>query len=251
MTQTYNITGMTCNGCLNKVQALLGQVDGVSNVIINLEKGSAEIEMNAVSKPAILSALKNYPKYQITEAAPVIATTNHHAPAAVNAQETEKKPWVVTYKPILLIFAYLLAVAVIAAKTAHGVNIMIAMRVFMAGFFLTFSFFKMLDINGFADSYAMYDIVAKQFKTWGYLYVFIEALLGVCYALNLWPFITNIVTVIVMAVSIIGVLKSVLNKTKIRCACLGAVFNLPMSAVTIIEDALMIAMALIMLLLIK
>jgi hypothetical protein len=46
-----------------------------------------------------------------------------------------------------------------------------------------------------------------------------------------------------MGVSIIGVVRSVMNKRKIRCACLGAVFNLPMSTVTIIEDALMIVMS--------
>jgi hypothetical protein len=50
-----------------------------------------------------------------------------------------------------------------------------------------------------------------------------------------------------MGVSIIGVLQSVWNKRKIQCACLGAVFNLPMSTVTVIEDALMIAMSGIML----
>ncbi|RYZ78221.1 MAG: heavy-metal-associated domain-containing protein, partial [Proteobacteria bacterium] len=44
-----------------------------------------------------------------------------------------------------------------------------------------------------------------------------------------------------------GVLQSVLNKRKIQCACLGAVFNLPMSTVTIIEDGLMIAMSAVML----
>jgi hypothetical protein len=46
-----------------------------------------------------------------------------------------------------------------------------------------------------------------------------------------------------MTISIIGVLQSVLNKKKIQCACLGAIFNLPMSTVTIIEDGLMIAMS--------
>ena len=50
-----------------------------------------------------------------------------------------------------------------------------------------------------------------------------------------------------MTVSIIGVLQSVFNKRKIQCACLGAVFNLPMSTVTIIEDLLMITMSGIML----
>jgi len=51
-----------------------------------------------------------------------------------------------------------------------------------------------------------------------------------------------------MSVSIVGVLQSVLNKRKIKCACLGDVFNLPMSTITIIEDALMIGMSGVMLL---
>jgi hypothetical protein len=48
---------------------------------------------------------------------------------------------------------------------------------------------------------------------------------------------------VVMSISIIGVLLSVLSKRIIRCACLGSVFNLPMSTITIVEDALMIVMS--------
>ena len=73
--------------------------------------------------------------------------------------------------------------------------------------------------------------------------------LGLSYLIHFQPFATNIVTLIVMGFSSLGVIQSVLNKQKIRCACLGAVFNLPMSTVTIIEDLLMVAMAAIMLML--
>jgi hypothetical protein len=89
----------------------------------------------------------------------------------------------------------------------------------------------------------MYDVIARKFKSWGYLYAIIELLLGIAYAVNFNPLITNLATLIVMGVSIIGVLQSVLNKRAIRCACLGAIFNLPMSTVTIVEDGLMIAMS--------
>ena len=95
----------------------------------------------------------------------------------------------------------------------------------------------------------MYDIVAKRMKGYGYVYAFIELGLGVAYLINFNPVITNSITVIVMSVSIIGVLQSVLNNQKIKCACLGDVFNLPMSTITIIEDALMIIMSATMLLL--
>ncbi len=117
------------------------------------------------------------------------------------------------------------------------------MRHFMAGFFLVFSFFKLLNLRGFAESYAMYDVIAKKIPVWGYIYAFTELGLGIAFLINFNPMVTNAITFIVMSISIIGVLQSVLNKKKIQCACLGAVFNLPMSTVTILEDALMIAMS--------
>ena len=169
------------------------------------------------------------------------------SPLQHNEAAEQAKNWLVTYKPIFLIFGYLTIIAVIAGIRHNTFHWMPAMNIFMAGFFLTFSFFKMLDLKGFVESYAMYDVVAKKIKAWGYVYVFIELLLGFAYAINFNPVLTNIVTIVVMAISIIGVLQSVLNKRAIKCACLGAVFNLPMSTVTIIEDGLMIAMSTFML----
>jgi hypothetical protein len=113
----------------------------------------------------------------------------------------------------------------------------------MAGFFLIFSFFKLLDLRGFADSYATYDIIAKKWHGWGYIYPFLELILGMAFLLGLNPIITNGATFVIMGISIIGVIQSLLNKRRIQCACLGAVFNLPMSTITVIEDGLMIAMS--------
>jgi hypothetical protein len=117
------------------------------------------------------------------------------------------------------------------------------MNHFMAGFFLVFSFFKLLNLESFADSYAMYDVVAGRWHAWGYVYAFLELALGLAFLTGFSPIITNAVTLVIMSVSIVGVLQSVLNKRKIQCACLGAVFNLPMSTITILEDAAMIAMS--------
>jgi hypothetical protein len=121
------------------------------------------------------------------------------------------------------------------------------MNYFMAGFFLVFSFFKLINLKGFAESYSMYDIVAKKWNGWGYVYAYIELALGFAFLTGFNSILTNSVTFVIMTVSIIGVLQSVLNKHKIKCACLGDVFNLPMSTITIIEDALMIGMSVVML----
>jgi copper chaperone CopZ len=241
MTHTYNITGMTCTGCLAKVQGLLSQVNNVEKVDISLAEGTADITMKKhVSTADLQQALAAYPKYQLSE-----ADTHQHSMSTTD--DTENRTWLQTYKPILLIFGYILASSIIAGSYTGGFNSITAMRIFMSGFFLVFSFFKLLDIHGFADSYSMYDVVAKRWRGWGYAYVFVELGLGLAFALNLAPAAINVIMVVVMTVSLIGVLQSVFNKRKIRCACLGAVFNLPMSTVTIIEDGLMILMGVVML----
>ncbi len=238
MTHTYKITGMTCHNCQDKVQALLSKIDGVSNVKIDLTKGEAEIGMDKhVPTSELQQALKAYPKYQLTE------SNNKEGYNDPSFKKEETKPWIQTYKPILLIFGYITALAVLIEISSGDFNWMRAMQIFMAGFFLSFSFFKMLDLPAFADSYSTYDLVAKRFRAWGYIYAFIELALGMAYATGFEPLLTNLVTLIVMSVSIVGVIRSLLRKQRIRCACLGTVFELPMSTVTFIEDALMIGMS--------
>ena len=117
----------------------------------------------------------------------------------------------------------------------------------MAGFFLVFSFFKILDLAGFANSYAMYDVIARRLPVYGFVYPAIELALGLAYTVAPNHVVTSIVTLVVMVVSLVGVVQAVLSKQKIKCACLGAGFNLPMTSVTIIEDSLMAVMAALML----
>lgn len=105
----------------------------------------------------------------------------------------------------------------------------------------------MLDLKGFAYSYMSYDIVAKKWLAWGFIYPFIELSLGLAYLFHFAILEATIVTLVVMSISSIGVIKSLLEKKKIQCACLGTVFNLPMSNITLIEDLLMVLMAAVML----
>lgn len=226
---------MTCINCETKVQKLLSAVQDVKQVDIDLAKQQARIEMDKhVSTSKLQAALKDYPKYQLRESG------NMHM--QMESEQEETKTWFQTYKPILLIFAYIIA-ATLLTELRSNFNWMQWMNNFMGAFFLTFSFFKLLDLKGFAENYFSYDIIAKRWFSYGYVYAFIELALGLAYLTSFNPLLTNSITFVVMSISITGVLQSVFNKRKIKCACLGAVFNLPMSTVTIIEDALMIAMS--------
>lgn len=164
------------------------------------------------------------------------------APAAPLLQP-EQKSFLQTYKPLLLVIGYLVGIVGLVEFTAGSFDWMRAMGNFMGGFFLAFSFFKLLDLRGFVDSFQTYDVVARPLRAYGYLYPFIELGLGVAYLIGLAPVATNVVTLVVMLVGIVGVSQALLQKRQIQCACLGTVFNLPMSKVTFIEDGVMATMA--------
>lgn len=157
-------------------------------------------------------------------------------------------PTATTYYPLLLLVAYIIGVTAAVEMVAGQFDWMRAMNHFMAGFFLTFSFFKLLNLNAFADAYMGYDVIAARSRGYALAYPFIELSLGFAYLTNVQPLLTNAITFVVLGISTIGVVQSLLAKRTIRCACLGSVFNLPMSSVTLIEDLTMVVMSAIMLL---
>jgi copper chaperone CopZ len=223
---------MTCNGCENSINKILSTIPDVKNAQASKDSGTVTFESERKVSIDEISALLPT-KYTIEQ------DTKENS-----KKDIELNSWFKSYKPILLVFMYLSIVSMLAAYQTSGVNKFHAwMNYFMAGFFIVFSFFKLLNLEGFAESYAMYDIVAKRWKFWGYLYAFIELFLGIAYLSGFNPILTNWITLIVIMISLIGVVQSVIHKRKIKCACLGVVFDLPMSTITIIEDLMMVIMS--------
>jgi copper chaperone CopZ len=235
MVHTYKITGMTCSGCEAAVKSYLLKLPDVESVELSKDTGTATIGMRKhIPIVDLQNALAENKKYSISE------------DDASVVSPAEEKSWFATYRPLFTVFSIILVVSFLASYTSGTIQDMLWMRYFMAGFFICFSYFKLINLKGFADSYSMYDIVAKRVKAWGFMYPFAELGLGIAYAVNFYPLGTNIVTIVIMGISSIGVIESVVNKKKIQCACLGAGFNLPMSTLTIIEDMLMVVMAFVM-----
>jgi cation transport ATPase len=234
MTHQYKLSGLTCSNCVAKVKSELLRLPDVLSADVTQDKAVISMDRH-IPLAQLQQAIGENGRYKITE------DETDHSYHAMAGQETQS--WLKTYKPLLLIAAFITGVSLIAAKTATGVNGMLWMQYFMAGFFLVFSFFKFLDLKGFAESYAMYDLLAKKVRSYGYVYPFIELTLGILFLAGFNLPATNAATIVIMGFSSIGVIQSVLDKKKIRCACLGAVFNLPMSTVTIVEDLVMVAMA--------
>jgi len=235
MTHSYTVSGITCEGCVAKVKSKLLMHPDVTAADVTLEGQKATVTMSRhLTVNELQEAIGRNTKYVIKED----RTDNSH-----RAEHHATQSWFATYKPLLLIGCFIAGVSLITASHHGMIHGMMFMSHFMAGFFLVFSFFKLLNLKGFSESYAMYDLLARKVPPYGYIYPFIELALGIGYLTIPESFTLNLVTALVMGFSSLGVIESVLNKKKIRCACLGAVFNLPMSTVTIIEDLLMVAMS--------
>lgn len=249
MTHIYKVTGMTCGKCLATVKSALDKIEGIQKADVTLDPPQAVITMRTHVPTAIMNKhLAAAGKYQLEE-----TESMHHemSAAVINDSQIpeEKRSFFTAYKPILLVFGYLIGTTVLNELFNSRFNYMSAMHLFMGGFFLVFSFFKLLDIKGFAYSYMTYDIIAKKWIGWGFIYPFIELSLGLAYLFHFAILEATIITLLVMSVSSIGVIQSLIAKKKIQCACLGTVFNLPMSNITLIEDLLMVVMAAVMLIL--
>ena len=198
---------MTCQNCVNSIGAkLASQVDSLS---ISLDNKIAEVVGDNLTIVRLNQMLEGT-RYRFVD----VDSINAVADPVLSS-------WFETYRPLLLIVAFIFGSSLLVQLPLKGISVNETMRYFMAGFFLVFSFFKLLDLSAFASAYANYDLIAKRWRGWGFVYPFAELTLGACYLSNIGGQILHMVTFLLMSFSALGVIQSVLNKTKIRCACLG------------------------------
>ena len=232
MKSILQISGMTCEGCKSSVKDKLGSLDGVDSVQVDLARGEAVIYSN---NPISFSLIKETlpPKYSLINEEDFNLDTN--------GDVTVKVSKIKQLKPLFIILGYIFITSILLNyKDWNSTN---AMLDFMGLFYIIFSFFKILDIKGFSMSFRMYDPIAKQAPIYGYIYPFIEVLLGMMFLIRFEINIALILTVIVLGITTIGVTQVLVSKRSIKCACLGTTLNLPMTEATFIENALMIIMA--------
>ena len=232
MKTTFKISGMTCNGCRSTIENKLSSLDGVDNAQVNLTNGEAIVySKNPISFSLISNSLPS--KYRVIR----------NIPAKDN--EIMKSSKIKQLKPLFIILGYISLTSILLNfKNWNSTN---AMLDFMGLFYIIFSFFKILDIKGFSTSFKMYDPLAKKITIYGYIYPFIEILLGLMFLTRIEVNIALLITIIILGITSVGVTKTLLNKRTINCACLGTTLKLPMTEATFIENAIMITMAIVLL----
>lgn len=229
---------MTCNGCKASVEKALQSLNNVENVEVNLETSEAVITMKQhISTNTLQSALSD--KYSILEKKEtnIFATSTSDIKAEKNDLQQ--------LFPLFLIFGYIIVAAILLNFNPWDANNF--MLDFMGLFYIVFSFFKLLDLKGFPESFKMYDPLAKLIPAYAWVYPFIELGLGILFLMRIQIPMALIITIIILGTTTFGVTKTLLNKKAIQCACLGTALKLPMTKATFIENTIMIIMAIVML----
>jgi len=227
---------MTCNGCRASVEKTLSALPNVTKVDVELQSQTATITMSKhIEVDTLQNALSD--KYTITEQ----ATKNVFS--SVNT--VEEKSELRQLMPLFLIIGYITVASILLNRNPWNTNSF--MLDFMGLFYIVFSFFKLLDLKGFPESFRMYDPLAKAVPAYGWVYPFIEVALGLMFLMRFQTSAALIITLVVLGITTIGVTKTLLDKKSIQCACLGTALKLPMTKATFIENAIMIIMAVIML----
>ena len=235
MKQNIKISGMTCESCVTSVTEKLIGLDQVEDLKIDLASESVEMEVLKIQTLKNLSEVL-FPKY----------IPSFESKSDNSFPMTESTSKLKQLYPLFLIFVYLVVGAVLLQKNTFRItNFMID---FMGLFFVVFSFFKFLDYKGFLSVFAQYDPLAKRITLYGNAYPFIETVLGLMLLMRWQLNFAFIATIIILSTTTVGVVYSLFDKNRIDCACLGTALKLPMTEATLIENILMLVMAVAMLL---
>ena len=232
---------MTCDSCKSTILQNLNELQEIEAVEVDRDKGEAIIFMtNNIETSKLQNALPS--KFLISEKEiDDFSASSSNSTLEIGQDQSKLQQ----LKPLLIILTYISVASILMNYKNWSSSE--AMLDFMGLFYIVFSFFKMLDLKGFPESFRMYDPLAKRLPIYGRIYPFIETGLGLMLLMRYEVKIALIITLFVLGVTTIGVTKTLLDKKSIRCACLGTVLKLPMTEATFIENIIMIVMAISML----
>jgi copper chaperone CopZ len=234
MKQNVKISGMTCEGCVSSITEKLISLDEVQDVKIDLVGGNVELEVLKKITWEKLSFIL-LPKYKPTlEVKPFKTALIEESPSKLKQ-----------LFPLLLILVYLILGSLLIQKNTFRINNF--MIDFMGLFFVVFSFFKFLDYKGFPLAFAKYDPLAKRSTFYAKIYPFIETFLGLMLLFRWQLNFAFVTTIVILSITTIGIVYTLFDKKKINCACLGTALKLPMTEATLIENVIMLVMAVAML----
>jgi hypothetical protein len=226
----FSISGLTCERCEEKVRSLLMSDKNIESITFGQSRSI--MTLCAYKKPVLgmLQSALQGTKYKVSE----------NKFSILKFIQNIKK-----FLPLILVFSLVL-IFTLLHMFVYGTDIHVFMQYFMAGYFLIFGGLKVINWKKFVTSYRAYDALAAKSAVYAYFYPALEVGLGVIYYLGLASLLVHICVGMLMTQKAYSVYRKLESGDKVICACLGGFFSIPITRVTLVEDAFMSLMALYM-----
>ncbi|WP_404334325.1 MauE/DoxX family redox-associated membrane protein [Sphingomonas sp. MMS12-HWE2-04] len=155
-----------------------------------------------------------------------------------------------SYRPVIALFAMTALMALAASKAAFGTPLTLQALAWFGAFSMcALALLKLQDVERFSTMFLNYDLLAQRWVPYATLYPFIEGGAGVLMAARLLPWLSIPLALLAGGVGAVSVVKAVyIDRRALKCACVGGTSNVPLGAVSLLENLMMVAMAVWMLL---
>ena len=154
-----------------------------------------------------------------------------------------------TYQPVLAVFAVTFLMAITTTYAMRGeLDIIRILELFIAFSMCVLGILKLQDLMSFATGFVQYDLIARRYVPYSYIYPFVEAGAGILMIAGLFRWVAAPAALIVSTIGAISVIKAVyIEKRDLSCACVGGGSEVPLGFISLTENLMMMAMSIWML----
>lgn len=151
-----------------------------------------------------------------------------------------------SYAPVIALFATTAAMALAMSHAVHGAAFTLAaLQWFIALSMCVLAILKLRGVESFSTMFLNYDLLARRWVPYAYAYPFAEGLAGVLMLGD--PIFHTLAIPLSLAIGTegaISVFKAVyIDRRSLKCACMGGDSNVPLGLVSLLENLMMIGMA--------
>jgi len=154
-------------------------------------------------------------------------------------------PNATTYRPIIALFTMTALMAMAASYAVTGSILTVrSAEWFIAMSMVVLALLKLQNVETFATMFLNYDLLAKRWVPYSYIYPFAEGLAGVLMVAGALTWLSVPVALFIGTIGAASVFKAVyVDRRELKCACVGGSSNVPLGFVSLTENLMMIAMA--------
>ena len=154
-------------------------------------------------------------------------------------------PKATSYRPVAALFAMTALMALAASQAVYATPFTDrAVEWFVAFSMAVLALLKLQNVESFATMFLNYDLLAKRWVPYSYVYPFAEALAGVLMIAGVAKWLSVPLALVIGGVGAVSVVKAVyIDRRELKCACVGGSSNVPLGFLSLTENLMMIGMA--------